>query len=625
MAEVIGAAVLTAVGVEATVTVAGVSVASVIGSAIITASLVGLQYALAPKPDAAKPSDGSQPIRAPTMARLGGYGQTKVAGATVCYEAKDGNSCDVFAMITGKVGGYVGYYLHDDPVILGSGPDEKFVLDDGGLLAQRYVGSVAIATRLGLPTETCYPRVVGTLEPGIWTVDHRGDGIASMMMFCAGVPTDVFQTVYPNGLPQPSAVMNLYPVYDARDGMQDPDDPDTWQVSRNPILNIIDYLTHPDHGLGFDRDLAITPNIDALMAEADICDELVLRKDEEFEPRYALSGTYTFDANPDTVIGAMLAACDGWMAEVPGEGFVIKVGKYRAPTKTIEMRHIHDYSIQTDAAREEKVNELTFTYNSPPHKYKDIQGDPWRDEDSISALGRVLSKALDLTWVQSHAQARRIAKPALARLNAPLRGKIETRLCGVYFVGERWVRLKLTDFPRLADVVVEITRGQVSVSSGRVTFEFVVIDPATINAWDPDTEEGSEPPLATAQALEPIPVPQHVNAAVEGDVVNGFHLLVSFDDPSRPDLTYRVRYRVTSPSGPWVDQASSTAVAAAGRLTTSTAPVPGDSEIEVQAAFVATSGARGDWSGSVIVGSFSPGLEFNLVVDSQYIPLLEDV
>jgi hypothetical protein len=616
MAEVVGTAILTAAGVEAVSATAASIVGTVAIATATTAISIGVQYALQRKQDSSDPGDGSQAMRSAIMPRLGGYGRMRVAGATMLYEEFSGVSFDAFALISGKIGGFVGYYLHEDEVTLAGGGLVNALADF------RYSGfRIQIETRLGLAVETVFAGAHAAL-PGIWTAAHRGDGVASLALTCNSVPQDRFQTIYPNGLPQPSAVLDLYPVFDPRIGGQDRMNPATWAVSHNPVINLINYLIDPDHGMGLDWDVAIAPRLSELMAEADLCDDSILLGAGGGEARYACSGLFTFDAAPEDVIGPILASCDGWLAELPEGEFALQVGVYRAPVITIEDRHVTDFSVRYGVADEEMVNELTTSFISPLHKYAEVAGDPWRDEASIAETGRVRSRALALKWAQSHSQVRRLAKRASMRLNAPLRGTIQTKLYGLRALGERWIRLKYPRIAGLENAVVEISAARVSIGSARVSFDWILVDPATIDEWS-TAEEGTPPPAPGVPILAPMPTPQNVSASIEGDTSQGFHSLVRFDDPARSDFTYRLRYRISDPVGPWVEQATSTAVSdGAGHLTISTAPVPGGVTLEIEIAFVAASGVRSDWSDAVTAGTFAPALDFKHPQNSQYVMML---
>lgn len=273
--------------------------------------------------------------------------------------------------------------------------------------------------------------------------------------------------------------------------------PDKWcAVLSNPILQAIEYLTDSDHGMGLDREIIITPVIDVLKAKANLCDALVLDKDGNHGPLYTSNGKFNFDDDPADVVGQILATCDGWMTEDGDGSLVIEVGVYSAPTITLLPQHIVGFSINYGTADEQVVNELALTFTDPDNKYKEVAGQSWRDEDDISARGRVRSQSLALTWVQRHSQARRLAKRAMARLSAG-HGTITTTLYGLRALGQRWVNVAYPFLPETgtedAPAVFELSKGTIDFMAGTVTFDWVLVDPTTIDAWIPAIEEGDGP------------------------------------------------------------------------------------------------------------------------------------
>jgi hypothetical protein len=183
-------------------------------------------------------------------------------------------------------------------------------------------GDIAIEIKLGTVPQTAAGRLTSDpLINAVWTPAHQGNGIAHAAMVCAGIgdpPT--FTKHYPHGLPVLSVVADCTPVWDPRDGAQSSTDPSTWTVSKNPVLQLIDYLTRADGGMGLDYATVIAPNLTAWMVEANLCDELVDTATPGVqEPRYQSNGWFQFDNAPSDVIGSMLATCDGWLAEA-GDG-----------------------------------------------------------------------------------------------------------------------------------------------------------------------------------------------------------------------------------------------------------------------------------------------------------------
>lgn len=596
MAEAIGAllieALFTSAATWGTVAVVSTTAATIVGTVVLAgASLAAsylLQSALTPSGTAFKvptPSDGTQTLRQPISPRFMGYGRARIAGAYMLYEESGGSSYDVIALHEGRIGGFILYYLADDLVTIdGSGVVTAVTGGDDG----RYTSFVTIKTRLGAATETAYSEIATPLST-IWTTNHRGDGVASAAMICAPISSQNYFSKYPRGLPKLSVVCDLAPLFDPRDGAQSRLDPSTWLVSRNPVLQIINYLTDV-RGLGLAWDDIIQPVLDELMAEADLCDELVAKVGGT-EERYQSSGWFYLTNDPVEILGSILAACDGWMAERGDGTLALTVGRYRAPSVIISDDHIIGFTIDHGVADEEIINEIKFSYNAPDNDYKEAPGAPWRDDASIAEVGRIRSHSMTLTWVQSHPQARRIAKRAMLRHQASLRGTLTVSLFGLMALGKRWVRVQSGLVSDLADAVIEIARARIDIANARVTFDWSLINPNEIDAWDPDTEEGTPPAFPGKLTLLPQLVPDNAHAVTSSDA----KLQVVFTDPSRPDLGYAVEYRTPSGSGSYTRQEFDSSTLSGGLMSCTTDAKPAGT-YDVRIASIASQGSVSEFA-----------------------------
>jgi hypothetical protein len=396
-------------------------------------------------------------------------------------------------------------YLHDDPVFHNSDypTDDRVssLIDDG-----RYAGLVHIRFDNGAPSIGTPFFFNGTDMDSLFNPStHLARDIAWLSLLCS--PTDNaedFTQVYPRNLPVPSVVADLSPVWDPRDNTQSRTDASTWKISYNPIIQMIDFLTRADGGLGLDYDIIIGPVLAQWIEEANICDASELKADGTYENRYQSHGWFTFDNKPEDIINAILATCDGWMCEAGDGTIAIKVGYYRDPTVTLTDAHILSFSAAYGQADEQSVNEIDITFTDPTQAYAKVQTETLRDEDAISAAGVVRSQPLDLTWVQSNSQARRLASRAMQRLNPQMTGTFVTTLYGLRALGERWIAVKYPHVSGLQDCVVEIQDASIDLMNGRVTFTYHRIAPDQIEAYDPGTDEGTPPVIPPVNGLNPI-------------------------------------------------------------------------------------------------------------------------
>lgn len=257
--EIIGAVEI----VAGTVLVAAVPGGQSIGTSLILTGVGTLGSALL-LPSTPKPAALEGALKTPMPPRVSAYGRSRLHGSYSLYTtASGGTACDVYALCDGRIDGYERFYLGDNQVATATGIVAG--LPDGAYKSP----TVEIDARLGLPTETAYSQLVALL-PDQWTADHRGDGVATMMVTWKEARTKDYQEIYPNGQPPGSAVARWQCVYDWRDETQDIDDPLTWQWSENAVLHLAHYLLVRDNK---DWSLHFAPTLAFWTAAADDCDE----------------------------------------------------------------------------------------------------------------------------------------------------------------------------------------------------------------------------------------------------------------------------------------------------------------------------------------------------------------
>jgi hypothetical protein len=417
--------------------------------------------------------------------------------------------------------------------------------------------------------------------------------------------------------------------------------PEYWvPVFANPVLQFVDYVTNTDHGFGEDRATLIEPVLDHLAEQADLCDVLYQKKDDTYEPRYASNGFAFFDTEPAGVMGAILSTCDGWSADNPDGSLALWVGNYAywaaqpaASKVTITKDNVKDIQLDHGVDNEDLVNIFDWTYVRPDNLFKESPGDPWRDEADITARGKRRPVSKSLPWVQSHSQGRRLLKKNMLRTRAA-RGKLTTDLFGITALGERWIYLQDDRIAELEDAVLEINSVELDILRQELQFTFTIVDPATIDAFDADTEEGEEPPLPDDLVPVPLPIPDDVEAAAEGSAEGGVRLVVTFPAPwttTRSDLTYAVRYRLQRPSTfsspnaePWIEQyVSDPTIDDSGVVMIATGLVELNQVYEAQAATVGPGKTYSGWSDtaevSTAIDDVSPGVptNFSAVLDGS--------
>lgn len=553
-----------------------------------------------PKPDAATTQK-----KEPTPVRTKGIGTRRVYGKVMLFEtSENGFAVDVIAFLDGRSHACRQVYLNDDKVEVVGNIVQP--LGDGryGDLSP---SKVLVGFNLGLPVETAFAPVIAEL-PGIWTADHRGDGITSGYMIKRPVKGDHFLEVYPQGdAVDLSAVFDMSYLFDPRDSSMNAYDPATWvkadPLLDNPVLGLLWYLL-TDRGV--DYDTQILPVLSYWIDAANHCDELVPLKNGETERRYRCCILYEMNVEPAQIIGEILKTFDGWYSQDALGRYIVYSGRYYPPTVTIGPDQIVNARHQGFVEDEDLYNELTVTYISEAHDFNEVDTTPWRDEDSIAELGRENSTAFS-AQTPSFSQNRRLAKRVMARQNADDRGTITTNYGGMPVIGQRFIWLNHVEaganfYTGPAEIV---TSPEKDMQTFGVSFDWVAVDPS-IDAWNPETEEGEPAPLGDRVAPQPLDAPSIIAAYADfsdigqssdlgGSSVTGVRIRITADGPVRDDLTWYARWRVGS--GAWSERSYTDADPGPG-VSLVTDYVPYGTDVTVQVAYGTGDGRTSPWSAS---------------------------
>lgn len=596
----IGQAVGAAIGLSAA---AGASIATF--AAVAAINLTAAALAKTPRPDTATTA-----IKTERPPRVSAYGRVKLFGAYTLYQSSNGTAIDVWAFHDGRIDAIEDYYLGDKKVVrLGTGYVQKS--SDGA-----YGNNVIkIGANLGAFPETAHSDVVAAL-PGIWTTDHRGDGVVSGYMISKAVKAKNFQEVYPSGGPNQTPlalVMRAQLVFDWRDSHQDVTDPATWKWSENAVLHTAHYQL-VRNGKTWDRHFA--PTLAYWTAAADDCDIVMPLKDGGTEPRYRSCVSHRHAGSGSehkAVINALLSCFDGWMAPREDGALVVYSGRYYEPTVTIGPDIVTSYSVEDGIEDENALNELGLTYVSSEHDLNVVDTDPWVDEADVLARGEVRADEL-ANQVPSAAQARRLGKRKMRQTMAPKRGTVTTLAAGSVMLSQRFVHLTLaeglgTDDEFVAyDGPAEITGLSRNLQSGEVSASWIAADPA-IDAWDPESEEGNTAPVGDPVDRGTLddPIISSATAILSADSGGGapgayIHLTVTA--PDRADLLWAARTRIQG-ADIWGEREYSD-LDPGSSVEIDTEFVPTDAMIEAEVRYQVGDGRYSEWSASAVVDTTVP-------------------
>lgn len=612
---VAGAAALVATGVGAVGgliafgTTAGVGIGSIgLGTLLTASSLLtaagGLISSIGQKAPRAEQTE--QAVKVPIPPRISGYGTNRLYMAYCLYvTAKDGYAVDVGSFHEGRIDSVIGYYLGD----------KKITIDASGFVDEQPDGqfgsnhdTVRIGWTLGPAINTAFAPVIAKV-PEIWTTAHRGDGVATGFAIWKAVKAKNYQKVYSGGGPNQmplSLVMKLQPVFDWRDPAQSVSDPATWTWSENAILHLAHYLLVRDNK---SWEIHFVPTLAYWTAAADVCDEAVPLKSGGTEPRYRGCVVHKHTDEHKSVVASLLACCDGWMSPRADMALVVYAGRYSPPSVTVDDRDVVSYSVQDGIEEENAVNTIPLTYVSSLHDYTTVDTDAWVDDEDIERRGKELASGGLANQVPSHSQARRLGKRAYAEAMAGKRGTCTLRSTGRKILGQRYIRLILTElgFDEVVQVKAPVKRDP---TTGQVSFAWILADP-NVDSWNPATEEGNPAPVGNVIAAEPLEPPTIDTAVADyssdsGAGTAGVFLRLTVDAPDREDLTWYLRTREAGATI-WGER-EYTDIDPGTTVELATEFVPANTSVEVEAAYSVGDGRTSPWSTSAIVDTSTANL-----------------
>ncbi len=550
------------------------------------------------KPSLPRPDTAVTAIKASRPPRVSAYGVSRLYPAYALYEtASDGTACDAYVFHEGAASEIIQHYLNDDRITLTGN-----IVDAGS--DGRYDNNIRVYTTLGLPTETAISALVTAL-PGIWTNDHRGDGVVTGALLASPAKAKHFLDIYPNSVPTLSIAARWQKCPDP--SAEDPTDEAEWTWTENSIRHLLHYKLKRE---AVDYGTKIGPTIDYWIAAAEDCEDPTALKAGGTEARYRSNVAHKHTQPHKDVVSAILATCDGWISPRADGALIVYSGRYYEPTVSIGPDEIVSYSWEDGVEDENALNEIAIGYVSADHDYNSVETGSWRDEDDISERGQIRSDTLDAA-VPSHAQARRLAKRMMARVMAPQRGTVTTNHLGRGVRGQRYINLLIEEVgATFYDGPVEITQLTRNLQSGGVTFSWIAADP-NIDEWNPATEEGDPAPVGNRVAPEPLDAPVIDTATAEysfdsASGAAGVCIEIDIDAPDREDLTWFIRTRVVG-AAVWGER-EYTDIAAGAAVTLVTEFVPVDEDVEVEVAYQVGDGRVSPWSATETVDTTSAGV-----------------
>lgn len=468
------------------------AIASVLAYAVTTGATLGASLLLSqPKKQKGDPQQVS--VKQSLPARTRSYGRVKIAGAYAFHET--------------HLGALYQVHVHGDAGPWGWDGVEQWWLADkdagvsppggGPVSALPWGSNVRVETRLGGAPQTASSEMLAAFgSSGVWTEDHRLDGLAYSVLVLGAVKEKVFSKVYPSGVPALRVVARTAKVYDPRSG--------TVAFSENAALCTRDFLTNP-------RGFAIPAGLidDAsFAAKANIDDQAVAIGTGGTEPRYRVSFTYDLTQEPREILRTLLSSADAEIYPTADGKVGIRGGVWEEPTVTLDERHIETYRYTVGNDRLSAFNKLKLTFTHREADYQPVEIEPWEDLGSQAQVG-VLQQDLSLHQVPSFTQARRLGKIFSAKGNPRHRLTLRTNLAGIIALGERCVRVRLAEldidetfFIEKFELAGDLSGCDLQLSSlSAGAYAWSVTEEGLAPVVPPDTSVAAVPPTPTGATL----------------------------------------------------------------------------------------------------------------------------
>lgn len=401
------------------------SFVSAIGAAAISAGLSSA-LGLSKKPKMPKFSveaqDRQQMIRSAVATRQIVYGQCVTSGPIV-FAASTGAE-NKFLHVVIPLAGHEVEEIGD----IWFGDEKVGDLDaSGNVITGRFKNWMRVKKHLGTAGQT----VDADLESEVtdWTVDHRLRGIAYIYL---RLKWDKEQKAYPYGLENIKALVKGKKLYDPRTGLT------AW--SDNWALCVRDYLAS-EYGL---RATADEIEADALIAAANLSDELVATPSGGTEKRYTCNGTVDLGVAPIDALRGLLTAGAGRLIYSQGK-YVLHGGQYLTPTVTLDEDDLRGpIVVRPRVPRQQLFNRVRGTYVDPekywqPSDFMPIGNGMYELQDG----GEQITTDIELPYTTSAYAAQRLAKITLERARQGITVSMPCKLTAFGVRAGDFVRLNI--------------------------------------------------------------------------------------------------------------------------------------------------------------------------------------
>lgn len=335
-------------GSTALATTLGFTTAQLVGYLAYTAVTSWALAALTPKPDFGSLSSSGIMVNArdPAAPQDFVYGKVRKGGVVTFYETTGTDNVflhQIIVLAGHEVNSIGDIYINDQLATL----DGEYVTTAGsGSEQTSWDRKIRVRKHKGDQT---------TADSTLTSETSLGSSFIGNDMAYLYVRYEYDQTVFANGLPLVTAVVEGKKVYDPRTS--------TTAYSANAALCIRDFLIS-EYGLD---DSAVDDT--SFQAAANECDEDVTLVDSSTEKRYEINGVVQANRPIGNVLQDMVTACAGTLYWGMGK-WKLKAGAYSTYVKTLTLDDLRSpLSIETRINMRDNFNRVTGTFNDAANKW----------------------------------------------------------------------------------------------------------------------------------------------------------------------------------------------------------------------------------------------------------------
>ena len=342
--------------------------------------------------------------------------------------------------------------------------------------------------------------------PGVWTSDHKLQGIAYLVTKIKQPPTAAdWQTIFNGRIPEIGALVKGSLVHDPRDVTQNLALQATWKNTNNPALNLLYYFTSVK-GFALPRSMFA---LDTFINVANYCDQSITQVAGGIRKRYEMGGVFSYDEDPTDIAQNILDTFAGELY-ITGNGLVgLACDGTDVATVSITEDMVIDIEIDHAPGALYEYSSVKGRFSSENHGYalNVEEADPWVDEVILARITRDIPFSFDMPYVFNHSQARRLMKKKMLRLNPAWSLNLVLDYNGIELLGER---LFTFSYPLIGTLTFKIESVFPDDQDGfaKMHVRCSSVDPESF-LWNPAIEEGVSPaiaPTTTGSAAPQAPI-----------------------------------------------------------------------------------------------------------------------